>query len=118
MREHPVLNSWSFIYSINFGKIQEEGQSAGNFILKGSSETTREVIINNNFKWWLIGFAEGDGSFILNKNGYLEFKITQSSVDAQVLFFIKKELGFGSVSIQDKVNKTHQFRIRDKNNIL
>lgn len=118
MREHPVIISWSSIYLINFGKIQEEGQSAGNFILKGSSETTREAIINNNFKWWFIGFTEGDGSFILNKNGYLEFKITQSSVDAQVLFYIKKELGFGSVSIQDKNNKTHHFRVKDKNSIL
>jgi hypothetical protein len=52
MREHPVtihLNSWSSFYLINFGKIQEEGQSAGNFI--GSSETTREVIkLDEKFK--------------------------------------------------------------------
>jgi hypothetical protein len=48
--EYPVLNSWSSVYSINFGKIQEKGQSAGNLIL-GSSETTREAIkINDKFK--------------------------------------------------------------------
>lgn len=127
-REYPVFNSWSSVTSVNFGKIQEEGQSAGNFMAataakspadKGSSETIREAIkIDNTFKWWFIGFAEGDGSFILNKDGYLEFKITQSSVDAQILFFIKKNLGFGSVSVQDKNNKTHHFRVRDKNNIL
>ncbi len=118
MRESPVFNSWSSIYLINFGKIQEEGKSAGNLLIKDSSETTCEAIFNNNFKWWFIGFTEGDGSFILNKNGYLEFKVTQSSVDAQILFYIKKELGFGSVSIQDKINKTHHFRVRDKKNIL
>jgi hypothetical protein len=53
MREHPVLNSWSSVYFIDFGKIQEEGQSAGNFVEnnKGSSETTCETInINNKFK--------------------------------------------------------------------
>jgi hypothetical protein len=49
----------------------------------------------------LIGFTEGDGSFVVNKNGTLEIRITQSSKDAQVLFYIKKELGFGSVSIQE-----------------
>ena len=105
---------------VNFGKIQEEGQSAGNFILdKGSPETIREAIkIDNTFKWWFLGFAEGDGSFILNKDGYLEFKVTQSSVDAQILFYIKKNLGFGSVSVQNKKNKTHHFRVIDKNNIL
>ena len=53
MREHPVLNSWSSVYLIDFGKIQEEGQSAGNFInYEGSSETTCEAInINDKFKW-------------------------------------------------------------------
>ncbi len=116
MREYPVIISWSTVY-LNFGKIQEEGQSAGNFL--GSSETRREEInIDEKFKWWFIGFSEGDGSFILNRDGYLEFKVTQSSVDAQILFYIKKELGFGSVSLQDKNNKTHHFRVRDKKNIL
>ena len=116
-----------------FGKIQIVRQSAGNQTLcfknngVGSSETTREVLELNDlyslnfdekFKYWFIGFTEGDGSFIVNKNGYLEFKITQSSIDAQVLFYIKKTLGFGSVSIQDKINKTHHFRVRDKKGLL
>ena len=71
MREYPVLNSWSSVY-LNFGKIQEEGKSAGNFEPKDSSETTRKTVyINEKFKWWFIGFVEGDGSFILNKDGYL-----------------------------------------------
>jgi hypothetical protein len=34
------------------------------------------------------------------------------------LFYIKKELGFGSVSLQDKKKKTHHFRVRDKNMVL
>ena len=133
MREHPVLIFWSTVYLVSFGKIQNEGQSAGNQINNlGSSETTREAITLDeaekktvflsacvkNFKWWLIGFAEGDGGFSIDKRGYLVFKITQSSVDAQVLFYIKKELGFGSVSVQSKLNKTHQYRIRDKDNLL
>lgn len=93
----------------------------------GSSETKCETLnrkkensldLNKMFKYWFIGFTEGDGSFIINKNGYLEFKLTQSSVDAQVLFYIKKELGFGSVSVQDKKNKTHHFRVRDEKGIL
>lgn len=60
------------------------------------------------------GFTEGDGAFIINKNGYLEFKVTQASADAQVLFYIKKQLGFGSVSVQSKENKTHHFIVRNK----
>jgi len=70
------------------------------------------------FKYWFIGFTEGDGSFIISKTGYLEFKITQSSIDTQILFYIKKNLGFGTVSIQDKVNKTHHYRVRNKEGII
>lgn len=85
----------------------------------GSSETTREAItLDDRFKWWLIGFSEGDGHFGIDKRGYLVFKVTQSSIDAQVLFFIKKTLGFGSVSKQSNINKTHQYRVRDKSNLL
>jgi hypothetical protein len=36
------------------------------------------------------GFSEGDGSFILNKDGYLEFKLTQSSVDV-VIYLVSIE---------------------------
>ena len=122
MREHPVFIFWSTVYFVSFGKTQNEGQSAGNHVINlGSSETTREAITLNDknfFEWWLIGFAEGDGGFSIDKRGYLVFKVTQSSVDAQVLFYIKKELGFGSVTVQSKLNQTHQYRVRDKDNLL
>ena len=131
MREH-LKTIWSTQEHILLGKIQIVRQSAGNqtSLLNdevGSSETTCETLKNNDynslkfnsdFKYWFIGFTEGDGLFIINKNGYLEFKVTQSSNDAQILFYIKKELGFGSVSVQDKKNKTHHFRVRDQKGIL
>lgn len=44
--------------------------------------------------------------------------MTQSSVDAQVLFYIKNLLGFGSVTLQSKLNHTHHYRVRDKDNLL
>lgn len=126
MREH-LKTIWSTQELFLLGKIQMVRQSAGNHNIVGSSETTCETLRNNNenslkfnsdFKDWFIGFTEGDGSFIINKMGYLEFKVTQSSVDAQILFYIKKELGFGSVTVQDKKNKTHHFRVRDQKNLI
>lgn len=54
----------------------------------------------------------------MNEDGTLEFKVTQSSSDAQVLFYIKKNLGFGSVAKQDKVNNTHHYRVRDEKFLL
>lgn len=132
MREH-LKTIWSTQELILLGKIQIVRQSAGNKILffknseVGSSETIRGTFdykdfyllnLDSKFKFWFIGFTEGVGSFIVNKNGYLEFKITQSSIDAQILFYIKKILGFGSVSIQDKKNKTHHYRVRNKKGFL
>ncbi len=84
----------------------------------GFSETTRKIFNDDFFIYWFIGFTEGDGSFIINKDGTLEFKVTQSSADAQVLFYIKKQLGFGSVSVQDKFNKTHHFRVRKEQGLF
>lgn len=51
------------------------------------------------------------------QDGLLEFKITQSSADAQILFFIKKKLGFGTVRVQDKKNKTHCFKVNNKDGL-
>jgi Proton-conducting membrane transporter/NADH-Ubiquinone oxidoreductase (complex I), chain 5 N-terminus/LAGLIDADG endonuclease len=119
MREHPlILRSTS--YKVTIGKILSIGQSAGNQLINtlDSSETTRKAITFDKFKWWLIGFAEGDGHFGIDKRGYLVFKINQSSKDAQILFYIKKSLEFGSVSVQSTTNNTHQFRVRDKDNLI
>lgn len=137
MNEHPyVIWSSSLINKDSeksklslFNKIKY-GQYSGNHYFSSlsnnykdemrSSETTRETFYSNyDFIYWFIGFAEGDGTFIINKNNkYLEFKITQSSNDAQILFYIKKQLSFGSVKKQDKNNKTHHFRVRDKEGLL
>jgi hypothetical protein len=73
--------------------------------------------LNQKFISWFVGFFEADGCFIVNKDKYLEFRITQSSRDAQVLFYIKKSLGFGVVRKQYSVSNTHCFRVRDKKGI-
>ena len=59
MRGHPVFSLGSLRFSL-FGKIQDEGQSAGNSN-RSSSETTCEAFMlkENWFKLWLIGFVEG-----------------------------------------------------------
>jgi len=81
MREDPVWIFWSTVYYVSFGKIQNEGQSAVNQINNlGYSETRREAITlsdKEKFKWWLIGFAEGEGGFSVDPQswGYLTFKV-------------------------------------------
>lgn len=69
MRKHPVLNLGPLRFSL-FGKIQDEGQSAGNF--KVPQRLHEAFILKESwFKLWFIGFVEGDGSFIINQDGYL-----------------------------------------------
>lgn len=84
-----------------------------NLYLKGSSETSRKITPFNfktyelhkpshikdldiSFMEWLIGFTEGDGSFIVSK-GKVSFDITQSLDDIQVLHKIKDKQGFGNI---------------------
>ena len=87
---------------------------------KGSSETTRDITynfekysylipqhkkkMNSQFLEWFLGFTEGDGSFIVSKNK-VYFDITQSLSDIQVLYYIKKELGFGKVLIREEEHR-------------
>ena len=62
-----------------------------------------------------MGFSEGDAGFMIDgSRGYVSFQVTQPKADAQILHYIRKILGFGSVSLQDANNNTWQFRVRDR----
>lgn len=64
-----------------------------------------------SFLEWLIGFAEGDGSFIVNSRATAIFVVTQSTADLQVLKYIQSVLGFGRVIKQGP--KTSRFVVED-----
>lgn len=106
---------------------------------KGSSETTREAVyfnfdeyikikpthikkIDTLFLEWFIGFVEGDGSFIVGtptnkKRQTILFCINQK--DAQLMFKIKKKLGFGVVtSFVQKDITYHRYAVYDNENII
>jgi len=65
-----------------------------------------------SFLTWLIGFTEGDGSFILANRGDFSIVITQDTRDIQVLNMIQKNLGLGKVIKQGKT--TSRFLVQDK----
>ncbi len=52
---------------------------------------------STDFLYWLIGFTEGDGSFIINNRNDLIFEITQGEANVKLLNNIKEKLGFGVV---------------------
>jgi len=67
---------------------------------------------DQSFLEWLIGFAEGDGSFQAHERGTCAFIITQASTDIAVLNYIQSNLGFGRIMQQG--SHTHRFVVQDK----
>lgn len=73
--------------------------------------------LNNNKIWfeqWLVGMTDGDGTFHIayqNNKWNLVYKIALSRYNLRALYYIKKQLGIGSVS---KDGTKGQFVIRDR----
>lgn len=68
----------------------------------------------NNFEKWLVGFTDGDGKFSITNQGDnwgLSFKLSQSRYNLRVLYYIKKQLGVGSIT---KDGNLGQYFIRDR----
>jgi hypothetical protein len=72
-----------------------------------------------SYSWfcqWLVGVTDGDGTFSISKqeNSWnLIFKIGQSSYNLRLLFYIKRMLGVGHISVE-KSSDMACFRIRDR----
>lgn len=70
---------------------------------------------NKEFLQWLVGMTDGDGSFsVLRQNDKwtLTFKISQNTYNLRALYYIKQQLGVGSVSVESN-RDMGSFRIRD-----
>nr|YP_010846586.1 intron-encoded endonuclease family protein [Limnomonas spitsbergensis]WEV87799.1 intron-encoded endonuclease family protein [Limnomonas spitsbergensis] len=68
-----------------------------------SSETHQRLNVERDFIEWLVGFTDGDGCFSITKsninNSYqFSFKIGQSVYNGRILHYIKKNLGYGSIT--------------------
>ena len=106
---------------------------------KGSSETTREAVyfnfdeyikikpahikqIDKLFLEWFIGFVEGNGSFIVGTPTSKNYKTTFFCInqkDGQLMFKIKKRLGFGVVtSFVQNTTTYHKYAVYDNENII
>lgn len=77
----------------------------------------KEYLNKNNKTWfeqWLVGIIDGEGTFgFYHQNGkwILVFKIALTRYNLRALYYIKKQLGVGSIT---KDNDKGQFFIRDK----
>ena len=76
-----------------------------------------KTLPNNLFLEWFIGFVEGNGYFTLSNRFDLSFIITQSSINLNILNYIKNNLNMGNIIIESKKNKTYKFIIKNKQDI-
>jgi hypothetical protein len=104
------------------------GQSAWVSTLTSSSETTRGVPLNKSlnkkqsakeFGQWLAGVTDGDGTFHFSEHAsgkwIFYFKISQSSYNLRLLYYIKTMLGVGKVRVTNSsTNNMAEFQVRDR----
>lgn len=83
----------------------------GTFYTQYIKQNPNAKVPSQSFLEWLVGFAEGDGSFMKNSRGKAVFVIAQSTGDVQVLEYIKRTLGFGRVIKQGP--RTSRFIVED-----
>lgn len=88
------------------------------FSMRGSKNKDKWNNLNDNekFKMWLVGFTDGDGCFSIVKSGgtyRLQFSLSQSEYNLRILYYIKSNLGYGSVSKSLK-QTWGNFRITDR----
>ena len=76
----------------------------------------KNKIPSNEFLTCLIGFTEGDGSFVISKTrNNLAFVISQSTEDIEILNYILKELGFGKINKQGQ--RVSRYIVQDISNL-
>lgn len=70
-------------------------------LIKDSSETIRMEDLNKNinkaFINWFIGFIEGNENVFIVNRRYLRFEINCNIKNERIIYYIKKNLGFGNI---------------------
>ena len=102
--------------SVSFSKNPSETQRSQ--ITSGTIENNAHI----NFFEWLVGVTDGDGTFYFakTKKGVwtFTFKIGQSNYNLRLLYYIKSNLGVGSVSVPNSKDNTAEFRIRNIQHLI
>jgi hypothetical protein len=87
----------------------------GYYYYSSTTLAHQRLNVELSFNEWLVGFTDGDGCFSMTKckNGSWQFtfKIGQSAYNTRILLYIKKKLGYGSITKDG--NDLVQYRIRD-----
>lgn len=121
------LLTWRQFAWIIYFKVIHQRLNVGHLISVHNLQSgwsTIQMNVNKNtlsenkdiFYQWLVGFTDGDGTFSINRQNNswsLTFKLSQSTYNLRLLYFIKSQLGVGQINIE-KENNICNFRIRDR----
>ena len=70
---------------------------------------------DDNFLYWLIGFTEGDGCFLVNNRNELSFILIQGNININLLTYIQNKLKMGNIIKQGP--RVHRLIINKKEHI-
>ena len=82
---------------------------------RGTFSTLQKPPLTPDFFQWLVGVVDGDGDFSFNSynnSWQFCFKISQSSYNCRLLYFIKSNLRVGKITIVEQ-NGAAYYRVRD-----
>lgn len=84
--------------------------------------SNKKKINSISFKEWLVGFTDGDGTFLIHINPQetkvlFTFKLGQSFYNINLLYKIKRNLGVGTINLKDRSNKAVYY-IKNKEHLL
>lgn len=108
------------VSKVNIYKSSSRLKNSYNLILYRNLHTnvnTNNLIYKNNnpedihFKEWLAGLIDGDGYFLLSKNGYNSCEITMDARDKKALYLIKHKYG-GSIK---PISNAYAFKYKLRN---
>jgi len=109
--------AWIIKFIIHQRLNVEHPYKFNNAIIKSNNLTCISISKNKIFFYqWLVGFTDGDGIFLIsdtNSNWSIAFKLYQHQYNIRLLYFIKKQLGVGSINKENKTNMAN-FIIRDR----
>lgn len=112
MREYPLVFyglRYSWLFKSYVKMLMTRGRYAwiAKKYLVIHQRLNKEYLVKNEKNWfeqWLVGITDGDGTFSFYKQDdiwVLEYKIAQPSYNIKSLFYIKTNLGVGTVTIDN-----------------
>ena len=102
-------SSCNYHHALVHGDNYNKGLSQRRTLLEFNEE-------ENLFNEWLGGLIDGDGSLLINKQGYISCEITMSLNDEYTLRYVQNKLG-GSVKLRSGA-KALRYRLHNKEGVI